>query len=135
MKYHVIYDGNCNLCATFAQLLEQFDRGQIFDYVAMQDKTALAQFAITPQDCEAGMILIDSKQPELRWQGSEAAEEITRLLPLGEGFIDAYRSLPGMKKLGDSTYERIRDNRYRWFGKRDTTYQSTYPFGCENKVN
>ncbi|GAB4530443.1 MAG: DUF393 domain-containing protein [Pleurocapsa sp.] len=130
MKYHVIYDGNCNLCATFAQLLEQFDRGNIFDYIPMQDATTLAEFDITPQDCAAGMILIDGKQPEKRWQGSAAAEEITRLLPLGDAFIAAYRSIPGMKWLGDRTYEQVRDNRYNWFGKRDTTYNSAYPFGC-----
>jgi predicted DCC family thiol-disulfide oxidoreductase YuxK len=134
MKYHVIYDGDCNLCATFAQLLEQFDRGKIFDYIPMQDATTLAEFDITPQDCAAGMILIDGKQPEKRWQGSAAAEEITRLLPLGDAFIAAYRAIPGMKWLGDRTYEQVRDNRYNWFGKRDTTYNSTYPFGC-NKID
>jgi predicted DCC family thiol-disulfide oxidoreductase YuxK len=130
MKYYVIYDGDCNLCTTFVQLLEQFDRGTIFEYVPMQDKETLARWAITPQDCEAGMILLDSQQPEKRWQGSEAAEEITRLLPLGDAFINAYRLLPGIKTIGDRTYEQIRDNRYQWFGKRDNTYRSSYPFGC-----
>ena len=132
MKYHVIYDGNCNLCATFAQLLEQFDRGSIFDYIPMQDKSTLAKFGITAQDCEAGMILIDGIQPEKRWQGSEAAEQIAYLLPLGDAFIAAYRAIPGMKWLGDRTYEQVRDNRYNWFGKRDTTYNSAYPFGCNS---
>ena len=131
MKYHVIYDGKCNLCATFAQLLEQFDRGKIFDYIPMQDEETLAQFGITAEDCGAGMILIDAQQPEQRWQGSEAAEEITRLLPLGDAFIAAYRAIPGMKWLGDRSYVQIRDNRYQWFGKRDQTYKSAYPFGCD----
>ena len=119
MKYHVIYDGKCNLCATFAQLLEQFDRGEIFDYIPMQDKLALAEFEITTADCEAGMILVNGNQPEKKWQGSEAAEEIAQLLPLGALFIAAYRSIPGMKWMGDRSYEQIRDNRYQWFGKRD----------------
>ena len=119
MKYHVIYDGKCNLCATFAQLLEQFDRGEIFDYIPMQDELALAEFEITAADCEAGMILVNGNQPEKKWQGSEAAEEIAQLLPLGALFIAAYRSIPGMKWMGDRSYEQIRDNRYQWFGKRD----------------
>lgn len=131
LKYHVIYDGKCNLCATFTQLLEQFDRGNIFDYIPMQDEQTLAQFDITSEDCAAGMILIDAQQPKQRWQGSEAAEEITRLLPLGDAFIAAYRAIPGMKWLGDRSYAQIRDNRYQWFGKRDHTYKSTYPFGCD----
>jgi predicted DCC family thiol-disulfide oxidoreductase YuxK len=135
MNYHVIYDGNCNLCVTFTQLLEKFDRGQLFDYTPMQAESILQEFSIPPQDCQMGMILIDAKDPKRRWQGSDAAEEIIRLLPMGEAFIVAYRALPGMKWMGDRTYEQIRDNRYQWFGKRDSTYHSAYPIGCSMTQN
>ncbi len=121
MKYHVIFDGKCNLCTNFAQLLKQFDREKIFTYIPMQDKSSLAKFDVTPADCEAGMMLIDARSPERRWQGSEAAEEIARLLPMGDLFINAYRAIPGMKWIGDRSYEQIRDNRYQWFGERDET--------------
>lgn len=130
MTYYVIYDGNCNLCATFTQLLERFDQGQRFSYIPMQNESVLAKFGITPADCEMGMILINGNDPQQRWQGSSAAEEITRLLPLGALFIQTYRALPGVKWLGDRSYEKIRDRRYDWFGKREETYQSVYPFGC-----
>jgi predicted DCC family thiol-disulfide oxidoreductase YuxK len=101
----------------------------------MQDEAALQQWGITPQDCELGMILIDGDAPERRWQGSAAAEEIGRLLPLGEVFVSAYRSLPGVKWVGDRTYEQIRDNRYALFGKRQNTYKTAYSVdcGCETK--
>ena len=135
MNYHVIYDGNCNLCVTFTQLLETFDKGQLFDYLPMQDEVTLKQFGITPQDCQMGMILIDAKTPERRWQGSDAAEEIARLLPMGRTLIAAYRSLGGMKWMGDRAYEQIRDNRYNWFGRRDSTYHSAYPIGCSTAKN
>lgn len=121
MKYQVIYDNKCNLCSTFARLLKQFDREQTFSYIPMQDEAALAEYNITPKGCEAGMILIDTSRPSRRWQGSEAAEEIARLLPLGEAFIAAYRAIPGMKWLGDRSYEQIRDNRYEWFGERQNS--------------
>ncbi|BAZ45669.1 putative thiol-disulfide oxidoreductase DCC [Chondrocystis sp. NIES-4102] len=117
MKYYVVYDSDCNLCTTFAQLLQQYDRGSIFAYIPMKDQATLAQFDIFPTDCEAGMFLIDAQQPDKRWQGSNAAEEIARLLPLGEMFVAAYRAIPGMKWFGDRTYEQIRDHRYQWFGK------------------
>ena len=117
-KYQVVYDSKCNLCSNFAQLLKQFDRETTFTYVPMQDRAALAEYGITPADCEAGMILIDVQNPHRRWQGSEAAEEIANLLPLGEAFIAAYRAIPGMKWLGDRSYEQIRDHRYEWFGSR-----------------
>ena len=121
MEYHVVFDGKCNLCTNFARLLKQFDRDRLFDYIPMQDESTLAKFGITPTDCEAGMILIDASQPDRRWQGSQAAEEIARLLPLGDLFIDTYRAIPGMKWFGDRSYEQIRDNRYKWFGERDET--------------
>ncbi|MBW4650707.1 MAG: DUF393 domain-containing protein [Kastovskya adunca ATA6-11-RM4] len=130
MNYHVIYDGKCNLCSNLVQLLETLDQGQLFDYTPMQDEAALKEFGITAQDCEMGMILIDANSPERRWQGSAAAEEIGNLLPLGDIFIAAYRAMPGVKWMGDRVYEQMRDNRYSWFGKRSSTYQSAYPIGC-----
>ncbi len=74
-----------------------------------------------------GMILVNANFPEQRWQGSDAAEEIGRLLPMGEVFVKAYRALPGMKWTGDRVYEQVRDNRYALFGKRESTYQPAYP--------
>ncbi|NJP08316.1 MAG: DUF393 domain-containing protein [Leptolyngbyaceae cyanobacterium RU_5_1] len=127
MSYYVIYDGNCNLCVTLVQLLETLDKGERFSYLSMQDEIALNQLGITAQDCEQGMILIDAEALDQRWQGSDAAEEIGKRLPLGSLFVEAYRSLPGLKWSGDRVYAQIRDNRYALFGKRDRTYQPAYP--------
>ena len=125
--YCVIYDGNCNLCTTLVQFLEKLDGGDRFQYAPMQDAVTLASYDITPADCELGMIVLDADNPQHRWQGSDAAEQIARLLPMGQVFIDFYRALPGMKNLGDRAYGQIRDNRYAWFGQRSQTYQSPYP--------
>ena len=129
--YAVIYDGNCNLCVTLVQLLEKLDGGDRFSYVPMQDEPTLTRFGVTVADCELGMILIALDEAgnatAQRWQGSDAAEEIGHLLPMGQVFVNAYRALPGAKATGDKTYEFIRDNRYRLFGKRDETYRSAYP--------
>lgn len=133
MFYHVIYDGNCNLCVSLVQQMEKIDQGAQFDYIPMQDQASLNQFGITEKDCELGMILIDAKNPKKRWQGSEAAEEIACKLPLATGLIDLYRQIPGIKNLGDKLYEGIRDNRYQLFGKRKQTYHSPYPVGCQFK--
>jgi predicted DCC family thiol-disulfide oxidoreductase YuxK len=96
----------------------------------MQDDETLRKFEVTATDCEMGMILIDRHDLTRRWQGSEAAEEITRLLPTGNTLIATYRAISPLKALGDASYIKIRDNRYRLFGKRDRTYQTAYPFGC-----
>lgn len=127
MAYIVIFDGYCNLCTNLVQLLEHLDKGNLFSYVPMQDTEALSRFNITEEDCELGMILIDTEAPERRWQGSAAAEEIGRLLPGGEAFVAAYQNLPGLKWAGDRLYEQVRNHRYALFGKRSALYESTYP--------
>ncbi len=129
MPYHIIYDGDCNLCTTLVQALEQFDQGQRFDYTPMQDAATLSQWRISPADCAMGMILLDEQQNQ--WQGSAAAEEIARLLPGVAPLVDWYRQLPMVKDLGDHTYTQIRDNRYAWFGARTNTYYSRFGCGCK----
>jgi predicted DCC family thiol-disulfide oxidoreductase YuxK len=134
MSYYAIYDGNCNLCVTFVQQLEQVDRGKLFQYVPMQDDRTLSELGVTATDCEQGMMLIDADDLSRRWQGSEAAETIGKLLPGVNLAIDLYRWVPGLKWLGDRGYLQIRDNRYAWFGKRNQTYLSTYQFkSCQDK--
>ncbi|MGD1903978.1 MAG: thiol-disulfide oxidoreductase DCC family protein [Geitlerinemataceae cyanobacterium] len=136
--YHVVYDGDCNLCVTLVQLLERLDRGTRFAYIPMQDLDVLAEYDITPKTCELGMILVDANDPDnpdRRWQGSDAAEEIGRILPGGEPFVAAYRTLPGLKSAGDRAYEQVRDNRYDWFGRRQDTYRSTYRATIADRPN
>ncbi|MEN9202839.1 MAG: DCC1-like thiol-disulfide oxidoreductase family protein [Thermostichus sp. DG_1_6_bins_120] len=127
MNYLIIYDGLCNLCANGVKLLEQLDRGQRFCYAPMQDVSVLSRWGIQPADVELGMILIDLQQPERRWQGAAAAEQIAALLPGGDLGLAFYRGLPGLKTLADRGYAQIRDHRYAWFGRRDTLYRSAYP--------
>ncbi|MEX0267570.1 thiol-disulfide oxidoreductase DCC family protein [Leptolyngbyaceae cyanobacterium UHCC 1019] len=127
MSYYVIYDGTCNLCVNLVQVLENLDQGHLFQYIPMQDEASLKTLGITSQDCEMGMILINSENPQQRWQGSNAAEEIGSLLPAGNIFVAAYRALPGLKWSGDRVYEQVRDHRYALFGKRDRVYESLYP--------
>lgn len=135
MNYYVIYDGNCNLCVNWVQTLEKLDKGKIFQYAPMQDEATLSRFGITAKDCEMGVISIDADSPDRRWQGSDAVEEIARLLPIGNPLVEFYRALPGIKWIGDRLYEQIRDNRYNLFGKRDYTYRAAYPVGCNSTEN
>ena len=134
MSYYTIYDGDCNLCVTFVQQLEQVDRGKLFQYIPMQDDRTLNELGVTAADCEQGMMLIDADDLSRRWQGSEAAEAIGKLLPGVNLAIDLYQWVPGLKWLGDRGYLQIRDNRYAWFGKRDRTYLSTHQFkSCHDR--
>jgi predicted DCC family thiol-disulfide oxidoreductase YuxK len=106
------------------QKLEQIDREKLFQYVPMQDQQTLAKFGVTEDDCQQGMMLINADDLTQRWQGSEAAEEIGKLLPGVNLAIDLYRWIPGLKWVGDQCYVQIRDNRYNWFGKHNRTGSS-----------
>ncbi|MEN9205909.1 MAG: DCC1-like thiol-disulfide oxidoreductase family protein [Thermostichales cyanobacterium SZTDM-1c_bins_54] len=121
--YLVIYDGLCNLCSGLVAWLQKLDHQQLFTYLPMQDPQVHQLWGIPPGGCELGMILIDQRDPQRRWQGSGAAEEIARLLPGGQVLVDIYRAVPGLKALGDHCYVQIRDHRYQWFGRRPEVYQ------------
>ncbi|MGB3615207.1 MAG: DCC1-like thiol-disulfide oxidoreductase family protein [Elainellaceae cyanobacterium] len=125
--HYVIYDGSCNLCANLVRALETLDQGQRFRYIPMQDEIQLSKLDVTPQACQMGMIVIDMENPQRRWQGSDAAEAIGRLLPMSQPIVNAYLAVPGLKPVGDRIYEQVRDNRYQLFGKRSQVYQSAYP--------
>ena len=130
-KYYVIYDGNCNLCVSLVKLLEKLDEGETFNYAAMQEAEVLYSLGITEEDCQKGMILLSPRTPREKWQGSDAVEEIAKILPTGETFIKFYRLLPGFKNMGDGLYRYIRDNRYSLFGKTGATYFSDFPISCD----
>ena len=124
-SFLVIYDGLCNLCSHLVALLHRLDPQKRFTYLPMQDPQVLEVWGITPAGCELGMVLIDLRDPENRWQGSAAAEEIARFLPGGEALVQLYRTLPGLKTLGDQCYVQIRDHRYDWFGRRQELFRIT----------
>ncbi len=130
MTYLVIYDGDCNLCTGLVQLLEKLDQGRIFAYSPMQNAEVLAQFQLAIADMALGVMLIDLNRPEMRWQGTSAIEEITKLLPNGAPFVNLYRQIKPVKWLGDRTYEQIRDHRYVLFGKRSQTFVSEFAPIC-----
>ncbi|MEN9216317.1 MAG: DCC1-like thiol-disulfide oxidoreductase family protein [Gloeomargarita sp. HHBFW_bins_162] len=122
-QYLLIYDGLCNLCATCVQAVSNLDQGHLFTYLPMQDEAALAEWGITPDTCAQGMIVIDQTQPAHRWQGSEAVEQMARLIPGIAPLVDWYRGMTALKSLGDSCYAQIRDHRYEWFGQREQVYR------------
>jgi predicted DCC family thiol-disulfide oxidoreductase YuxK len=86
----------------------------------------LQELGVTAADCKQGMWLIAldaaGTATDQRWHGSDAVEEIGRLLPMGAALVNAYRAMPGAKTAGDKTYAFIRDHRYQLLGKRNETY-------------
>jgi len=126
-QYLIIYDGQCNLCSTGVQAVHALDQGCLFTYLPMQDATALAPWGITPDTCAQGMMVINMNEPDQRWQGSAAVEQLLSLLPGLAPWVDTYRGMTGLKAWGDACYAQIRDHRYAWFGARADVYRVTGP--------
>ncbi|MCS6782238.1 MAG: DCC1-like thiol-disulfide oxidoreductase family protein [Gloeomargarita sp. SKYBB_i_bin120] len=122
-SYLIIYDGRCRLCSGWVAALYTLEQGRWLRYLPMQDETALAAWGVTPADCDQGVILIDGNQPERRWQGTAALEQLATLIPGMEPLVALYQQLPGLKALGDACYAQIRDHRYEWFGTREEVYR------------
>ncbi len=120
----IIYDGNCNLCTTFVQLLENTDRGKTFVFLPMQQTETLAQLGIHPAEMEKGVMLLEGGN---KYQGMVAIERIGELLSGFQQLVQLYNQIPGVKPLGKAGYEWVKDHRYQLFGQRQT-YQSVYPF-------
>lgn len=116
------------MCVTLVQALERWDQGGQFVYTPMQDARIFDHFALTPQNCTLGLFLVDLDQPEVRWQGAAAVEEIGRRL---HAWIDLYRALPGFQTVGEGLYGLVRDTRYALWGRRDQTYWSCYPWSTK----
>ena len=110
MSYYLIHDPNCPTCRPFIQLLQSFDRGQLFTCISLEDRERLRDFGLTVEECQQkGLILINVNEPSQRWYGSEAVEEIVNVLPMGHLLIATYRAMPGAKPLGDSVYAALKD--------------------------
>ncbi|MCS7031230.1 MAG: DCC1-like thiol-disulfide oxidoreductase family protein [Gloeomargarita sp. SKYG116] len=126
-RYLIIYDGRCQLCSGWAAALYNIERGRWLRYLPMQDEAALRQWGVAPDDCQQGMILIDTHQPERRWQGTAALEQLASFIPGVAPLVAVYRQIPGLKALGDACYAQIRDHRYEWFGERPDVYRVPSP--------
>ncbi len=110
MSYYLIHDPNCPTCGPFIQLLQSFDRGQIFTCISLENQEKLREFGLTVEECQQkGLILINANLPSQRWYGSEAIEEIVTVLPMGDFLIATYRAMPGAKPIGDSVYVTLKD--------------------------
>ncbi|MDY7023399.1 MAG: DCC1-like thiol-disulfide oxidoreductase family protein [Cyanobacteriota bacterium] len=110
MSYYLIHDPNCPTCGPFIQLLQSYDRGQLFTCISLENQERLAEFGLTLEECkQKGLILINTNNLSQRWYGSEAIEEVVNVLPMGQLLIATYRAMPGAKPIGDRVYVTLKD--------------------------
>jgi len=113
----VLFDGVCNLCNAAVDLIIRNDKAGNFKVGALQDeksRSILEEYTIDPEYLDS-IVLIRGDQVFYR---SRAALEISKKLRGLWPLLYAFIVVPNF--IRDPVYNWIADNRYSWFGKKDT---------------
>ncbi len=111
----LVYDGECNLCASVVGFVLPRDREGRFLLAARQ--SAVGQGLLQASDCPAvegtSVALVEDGRCRVR---SDAALRIAQLLPFPWPILTVLRLVP--PRLRDAVYDWVARNRERWFGRR-----------------
>ena len=117
MVYIVFFDGVCNLCNNSVDFIIKRDVGRKFRYTSLQSEFAnkvLKEHGVDTSTMQTIMLL---KEGELFYR-SDAVLEIARELPAPWPVFYIFKIVP--RFIRDACYKLISQNRYSWFGQRDT---------------
>ena len=117
-KKIVLFDGVCNLCNGAVTFIIKHDKKDIFRFASLQSelgKKLVAERGMDPEELDS-IILIDPGVAYYR--KSTAALEISRELSGGYSFLKNLLFIP--EGLRDSIYNFIANNRYKWYGKKES---------------
>lgn len=112
----VLFDGVCRLCSAWARFLLKFDRDCRFKLATVQSEEgqAILFFFGLPLDEYETMLLVEGDQVYVK---SDAILRIVKQLPLPWPALACFRLIP--RPVRDWMYDRIAQNRYRLFGKKN----------------
>jgi predicted DCC family thiol-disulfide oxidoreductase YuxK len=116
-KKIILFDGVCDLCNGAVIFIIKHDKNDVFRYAALQTKIGMEltdKYGIDTSETDS-IILIED---EYFYTKSSAALRIARHLSGGYPLLYGFMILP--KFIRDRMYDVIADNRYQWFGKRDS---------------
>lgn len=113
----VLFDGVCNLCNRSVQFIIKRDAKKQFLFASLQSdaaKNILLQLNLKNYDPDTILLIEDAQL----YQRSTAALRIARKLDGWWRLLYLFIIIP--RFIRDYFYAIIANNRYRWFGKRDS---------------
>ncbi len=113
----VLFDGVCNLCNSAVQFIIRHDSRATFKFIPIQSDRGAAvcrAYGFDPEDIRT-FVLVRSGRCYLR--SSAAIEVAVQLGGLWRLFA-VFKLLP--ERWRDRIYTFVAENRYQWFGKRDS---------------
>jgi predicted DCC family thiol-disulfide oxidoreductase YuxK len=113
----VLFDGVCHLCTSTVQFIIKRDPHGYFTFASLQSvigRTLLAEHDLQPDALDT-FVLIEGSRCFTR---SDAALKVAQHLSGGWALSRVLSLIP--KPIRDWGYTVIAQNRYRWFGRRET---------------
>lgn len=117
-KKIILFDGVCNLCNNAVTFVIKHDKKDVFRFASLQSelgKKLIAERGLDPDDLDS-IILIEPGVAYYR--KSTAALEISRDLSRGYSLLKNFLFIP--EGLRDSVYNFVANNRYKWYGKKES---------------
>ena len=118
-KKIVLFDGVCNLCTNTVQFIIKRDKKDIFRFASLQSEIGKQLLDERHIDATTNNSIVVIEPQVAYYVKSSAAIEIAKelggLWPALQVF--SYILPEGVR---DATYQFIANNRYKWFGKKDS---------------
>jgi predicted DCC family thiol-disulfide oxidoreductase YuxK len=109
MRPLLIFDGECGICTTSANVMRRWIRPDC-DIEPWQ-RTDIASFGLTPEECSSAVQFVTADRRV--YSGSRAVMRMLRTAPLPWPAVGAIGDAPGVAWLADRTYRWVAANRDR----------------------
>lgn len=119
-KKIVLFDGVCNLCNGIVQFIIKHDKADRFRFAALQSDIGMQYLKKYQLSGVKDSIVLIEK--ERSYSKSAAALRIFRALK-GYKWMSIFMLVPAW--IRDFGYDVVANNRYKWFGKRDSCMTPT----------
>ena len=112
----IFFDGYCNFCNRCVQFVLKHERKAYFKFSSLQSDFSIRQLSTfkIPEKLESVVVLSNDKL----FFKSDAALEIVRQMKWYLGWLYFLKLLP--RPFRDLIYDFFANNRYKWFGRRDS---------------
>lgn len=113
----ILFDGVCNLCNSSVNFIIDHDKKNDFRFASLQSvagQDLLKKFDLNTKDFDSIILVEDGKH----YERSSAVLKIVKKFPGLWKLLYLFIIVP--KPLRDFVYDIIADNRYKWFGKKES---------------
>jgi predicted DCC family thiol-disulfide oxidoreductase YuxK len=118
LAYKVFYDAMCPLCSTVRQVVEKLDWLDKFEWIAVQKAEEMEEYSFLQGRNIYDRIHMLAPDGEL-YTGFYTVRKILNLLVLTYP-LSLLLYLPLIDKVLDPLYMWVSENRYEWFGRKES---------------